>query len=101
MLVYSIMSNPMHLVLRTRPDVVETWSDREAAQQWLKLFPGRRIEEHPGQPTEIERDSLAGNPLRMKEIRAPLCHSRSIVGTMSYTKWYSPFTLREVRPNHP
>ena len=31
------MSNHIHLVLRTRPDVVATWSDREVVERWLKI----------------------------------------------------------------
>ena len=32
----------MHLVLRSRPDVVETWDDTEVARRWLMLCPKRR-----------------------------------------------------------
>ena len=28
-LAYAVMSNHLHVVLRNRPDVVETWSDRD------------------------------------------------------------------------
>jgi hypothetical protein len=38
---YAIMSNHLHLVLRTRPDSVEQWSDGEVALRWRKLFPQR------------------------------------------------------------
>ncbi|MFN9603229.1 MAG: hypothetical protein ACK6A7_07250, partial [Planctomycetota bacterium] len=40
---YAIMSNHLHVVLRNRPDVVETWSDRQVALRWLQIFPGKRI----------------------------------------------------------
>jgi len=30
-------SNHIHLVVRIRPDVVETWSDEEVAQRWLRI----------------------------------------------------------------
>lgn len=42
-LTYALMSNHMYVVLRTRPDVVETWSDKEVAYRWLRLFPGKRL----------------------------------------------------------
>lgn len=29
------LSNHLHLILRTRPDVVETWSDQEVVRRWL------------------------------------------------------------------
>ena len=34
---YAEMSNHLHLVLRTRPDVVATWSDKEVVQRWLAV----------------------------------------------------------------
>ncbi|GAB5402352.1 MAG: hypothetical protein Aurels2KO_05830 [Aureliella sp.] len=71
-LVYSIMSNHIHVVLRTRPDVVETWSNEEVALRWLRLFPGRRIDEHLGQPTETDVEALAKSAGRLKEIRQRL-----------------------------
>ena len=69
---YAILSNHMHLILRTRPDVVETWSDREVAMRWLKLFPGRRLDEYLGQPTENDIQSLAADSRRLKQIRLRL-----------------------------
>jgi hypothetical protein len=62
----------MHLILRTRPDVVETWSDREVAHRWLRLFPGRRLDEFLGEPTENDIDALAGNSDRIVIIRTRL-----------------------------
>jgi REP element-mobilizing transposase RayT len=38
-LAFSILSNHVHQVLRSRPDIVETWSDREVARRWLQLCP--------------------------------------------------------------
>ena len=51
-LTYAIMSNHIHVILRSRHDVVAEWSDEEVAIRWLRVFPGRRIEEHLGEPTE-------------------------------------------------
>ena len=39
---FSVMSNHLHVILRTRPDVVKTWYDDEVARRWWKLFPQRR-----------------------------------------------------------
>ena len=47
---FSAMSNHVHVVLRTRPDVAEAWSDEEVARRWWRLFPKRRDEE--GEPAE-------------------------------------------------
>lgn len=69
---YAVMSNHLHVILRNRPDVVASWSDAEVAIRWLRVFPGRRMEEHLAEPTEHEVKVLAGNPERMAEIRQRL-----------------------------
>ncbi len=37
---YAVMSNHYHVVLHVRPDLVNSWSDREVAERWHKLFSG-------------------------------------------------------------
>jgi REP element-mobilizing transposase RayT len=69
---YAIMSNHMHVILRNRPDVVAGWTDEEAAIRWLKVFPGRRMEEYLAEPTENEVQTLVKNPQRMAEVRKRL-----------------------------
>ncbi len=64
-LCYSILSNHMHLILRSRPDVVAAWSDREVAVRWLHLFPGRRLDEQLGEPTESDVTMLLASPERL------------------------------------
>ncbi|MCM2373467.1 transposase [Aporhodopirellula aestuarii] len=66
---YAIMSNHLHVILRNRPDVVASWSDAEVAIRWLRVFPGRRMEEHLAEPTEHEVKVLAANSERIAEIR--------------------------------
>ncbi|WP_173405329.1 transposase [Rhodopirellula sp. SWK7] len=66
---YAVMSNHLHVILRNRPDVVASWSDGEVAIRWLRVFPGRRLEEHLAEPTEHEVKTLAGNAERIAEIR--------------------------------
>jgi hypothetical protein len=39
---YVVMETHYHAVLRTRPDIVALWSDREVATRWLILFPRHR-----------------------------------------------------------
>ena len=39
---YAVMENHYHTILRTRPDIVAIWSDREVATRWLTLFPRHR-----------------------------------------------------------
>jgi hypothetical protein len=68
-LTYAILSNHIHLIIRNRPDVVAAWSDEEAALRWLRVFPGRRLDEQLAEPTENDVRTLAGNKIRMAEIR--------------------------------
>ncbi|PAY20587.1 hypothetical protein CKO51_05665 [Rhodopirellula sp. SM50] len=69
---YAVMSNHMHLMLRNRPDVVAAWTDQEVAIRWLKVFPGRRIEEHLGEPTENDVQMLVSDRERLAEVRRRL-----------------------------
>ncbi|OYW18505.1 MAG: hypothetical protein B7Z55_10490 [Planctomycetales bacterium 12-60-4] len=71
-LTYAILSNHIHLILRNRPDVVAAWSDEEAALRWLRVFPGRRLDEQLAEPTENDVRTLAGNAQRMAEVRSRL-----------------------------
>ena len=43
-LAYAVMSNHLHVVLRTRPDWVDGWSDEEVARRWLTIFPSVPID---------------------------------------------------------
>lgn len=71
-LAYSVLSNHLHLILRNRPDIVAAWSDQEVAIRWLKVFPGRRMEEHLAEPTEHEVQTLAADTERVAEVRKRL-----------------------------
>ena len=72
-MVFSVMSNHFHCVLRTRPDVVKEWSDDQVARGWWKLFPKRRDEtEAPADPTELEIRSLVADTERLAELRKRL-----------------------------
>lgn len=37
---YAVMSNHLHVVVRTLPEQVAGYGDEEAARRWLRLFPG-------------------------------------------------------------
>jgi hypothetical protein len=69
---YAILSNHIHLVARNRPDVAKTWSDREVALRWLKIFPGQRMDEQLADPTDNKVDALARNKSKIAEIRLRL-----------------------------
>jgi hypothetical protein len=63
----------MHLVLRSRPDVVAEWDDMEVARRWLMLCPVERDENHqPQNPTEFEISRIRNNKEKLAEIRRRL-----------------------------
>ena len=70
---YAIMSNHLHQILRNRPDVCAQWSDEEVAIRWLRVFPGRRMEEHLAEPTENDVKTLVRDKVRLAEVRRRLC----------------------------
>ena len=70
---YSVMSNHLHIVLRTRPDWTAEWSVQETARRWLSIFPKRRdFDPSPKRPSKQEIKVLAGDLERMDEIRGRL-----------------------------
>jgi hypothetical protein len=71
-LTYAILSNHIHVILRNRPDVVAAWSDEEVAIRWLRVFPGRRLDEQLAEPTDVDVQTLAGSRERMAKIRLRL-----------------------------
>ena len=73
LLTFAILSNHFHLVLRSRPDVVETWDDTEVARRWLMLCPIRKkLDRSPEEPNEYELNSIRNDPDRLATIRARL-----------------------------
>ncbi len=73
-LTYTVMSNHLHVVLRSRPDVVESWTDEEVARRWWKLFPQRKNKETglALDPTEADLGMILNNPTRLAEVRTRL-----------------------------
>jgi REP element-mobilizing transposase RayT len=71
-LTYAVMSNHIHLILRNRPDVVAQWSDEEVAIRWLRVFPGKRLEEHLAEPTDNDVQMLVNNAARLAQARQRL-----------------------------
>lgn len=72
LLCYAIQSNHYHLILRTRPDAVESWDDKEVARRWLMICPKRRRKGKPAKPTKAEMNAIRNNPDRVAEIRERL-----------------------------
>ncbi len=71
-LTYAIMSNHLHVILRNRPDVVATWADEEVALRWLKVFPGRRLDEQLAEPADSDVKRLVADAERMTVVRRRL-----------------------------
>ena len=72
-LTYTVMSNHIHLVLRSRPDIVRSWSDEQVARRWLRLFPKRKEPNgQPAEPTEVELNQILLDPSRVAELRTRL-----------------------------
>ena len=70
---FSVMSNHFHCVLRTRPDVVQEWSDEEIARRWWRLFPQRRNEDgSPADPTDADLLAIHGDASVLAERRLRL-----------------------------
>ena len=63
---YAVMSNHLHVVVQVLPDVAATWSDREVAERWVRLFP--REDLNP----EIRADVLSMHADRIALLRARL-----------------------------
>jgi len=73
LLCQAIMSNHLHLVLRSRPDVVQEWNSEEVARRWLMLCPERRDENRrPMEPTEFEINRLVNNKEKLASVRSRL-----------------------------
>jgi hypothetical protein len=72
-LAYAIMENHYHSIVRTRPDLVATWSDREVAIRWLTLFPHYNPKTDAVEPpTEQQISALALNTKRIAQLRKRL-----------------------------
>ena len=70
---FAIMSNHLHVVLRTRPDLAENWSDEEAARRWLLVFPKRKTREgKPAAPSTGEIKALCRDAPGIDVIRQRL-----------------------------
>ena len=72
-LTYTVMSNHLHLVLRSRPDVVKAWSDDEVARRWWKLFPQKKDKNgKAAAPSDSDLGMIINNPTRLAQIRERL-----------------------------
>ena len=71
---FAVMSNHVHVVLRTRPDLTQNWTDAETARRWLLLFPknssGKGMQAaDPAREIKV----LQGDKGRIRNLRQRLC----------------------------
>lgn len=70
---YAVMSNHLHVVLRTRPDWIDEWSDEEIALRWLAVFnAGFSNADLKDDIKNKLLQALLKNKPRLKEIRSRL-----------------------------
>lgn len=77
---FAIMSNHLHFVLRSRPDIVKAFDDQEVARRWLTLCPRSRRRTIvdgkavyvPNPPSPEQIAELANNKDEIKKIRQQL-----------------------------
>jgi REP element-mobilizing transposase RayT len=70
---YNVMSNHLHVVMRTRPDQAKAWDDAEVARRWLQICPGKRILSDPaGAPDECAIRALCADAGKLAVRRARL-----------------------------
>jgi len=77
---YAIMENHYHTVLRTRPDIVATWSDWDVAFRWLTLFP---LKDATVPPADEQIRALADCPERIAQLRKRLCSLSWFMGRLN------------------
>jgi putative transposase len=81
---YAVMENHYHTILRTRPDIVAGWSDREVATRWLTLFPRHRSMGGAAlPPVEEEICALADCPERIAKLRQRLSSLSWFMGRLN------------------
>ena len=81
---YAVMDNHYHSVLRTRPDIVKSWPDREVAARWLTLFPNyyRNNSLHDS-PSDQQISALASDSHRIAELRKRLSSISWFMGRLN------------------
>ena len=81
---YAVLENHYHTILRTRPDIVSRWSDREVAIRWLTLFPRHRgVGAAAIPPVEEEICALADCPDRIAKLRQRLSSLSWFMGRLN------------------
>ena len=75
---YAVMSNHLHLVVKSDPRLVRQWSGEEVARKWFRLFPGGR--DSRGEPNPPDPVVVRG--FLEDEERVRCCRAR--LGNLSW-----------------
>jgi hypothetical protein len=81
---FAILANHFHNILRTRPDIATSWSDREVAVRWLQLYPRKpRFKKKPIPSIENQISVLLASPQRIAQLRKRLCSISWFMGCLN------------------
>ncbi len=81
---FAVLANHYHNILRTRPDIAASWSDREVATRWLQLCPRiPRSKKKPVPPIEVQIAALLASPHRIAQLRQRLCSLSWFMGRLN------------------
>jgi putative transposase len=81
---YAVMDDHYHSILRIRPDIAASWSDREVASRWLTLFPRHGRKGAAAMPSAEEQISaLTDCPERIALLRQRLCSLSWFMGQLN------------------
>lgn len=69
---YSVLETHYHSILRTRPDIANTWSDLEVATRWVTLCPKHRKVKGIMIPIEDQIHALLDSPKMIAKLRKRL-----------------------------
>lgn len=70
LLCFAILSNHMHLVFRSRPDIVQEWDDTEVARRWLMICPIRKDQNGQAEePNDFELNTIRNNKVKLIAVR--------------------------------
>ena len=81
---FAVLANHYHNILRTRPDIAASWSDREVATRWLQLCPHKpRSKKKPTPSLEDQITALLASPHRIAQLRQRLCSLSWFMGRLN------------------
>ena len=85
-LTYTVMSNHIHHVLRSRPDVVADWNNQEVVERYWRLHPQRKSKDgSAADPTDTELNIWLNDAVKMQLLRRRLSDISWFMSRLSQT----------------